>query len=42
MSKFLQVKMQNGETYLIPAEIVANNRADYYAQRENMDTSYVF
>ncbi len=32
--KYYTVKMNNGDVYGIPAEIIAKNRADYYAKTD--------
>jgi hypothetical protein len=33
-AKYLRVTMPNGQKYDIPAKVIANNRATYYADKE--------
>lgn len=33
MSKYITIKFSNGEKYRIPAKVVAEDRADYYATK---------
>ena len=40
--KVINIEFSNGEIFQIPAEVVANNRNDYYKEEENeiVDDSY--
>lgn len=40
MSKFIVFKVRDDSIWGIPAEVVANNRAKYYASKENTDATY--
>jgi len=33
---YLHVKMLDGSTWKIPVEVIANDRAEYYAERDNI------
>lgn len=40
MSKFLEVEMPDGSAWRVPAEVVAENRARYYAEKHPEDGGY--
>ncbi|WHH61387.1 hypothetical protein [Petroclostridium sp. X23] len=40
MKKYLRVQMSNGELYDIPVEIIAENRARYYAAQSSDRITY--
>ena len=39
MTKYLQVEMPNGERWLVPLHIIADDRAKYFAKKDP-DTTY--
>ncbi|KKN60230.1 hypothetical protein LCGC14_0534290 [marine sediment metagenome] len=40
MTKYLRVTMPDGSTWHVPADLIANDRAHYYATKENGQETY--